>query len=84
MDPARTPSSGSVHWATSQTRTANPTGTIIPAEGLAAIADVCRARGIRIPLEHECVVLVLATIPHNRTVGRGWCASVEEKKRASA
>ena len=27
---------------------ANPTGTIIPAEGLAAIADVCRARGIRI------------------------------------
>jgi aspartate/methionine/tyrosine aminotransferase len=27
---------------------ANPTGTIIPAEDLAAIAEVCRARGIRI------------------------------------
>ena len=27
---------------------ANPTGTIIPAEGLRAIADMCRARGIRI------------------------------------
>ena len=27
---------------------ANPTGTIIPAEGLSAIADICRARGIRI------------------------------------
>jgi aspartate/methionine/tyrosine aminotransferase len=27
---------------------ANPTGTIIPAEGLRAIAAVCRARGIRI------------------------------------
>jgi aspartate/methionine/tyrosine aminotransferase len=27
---------------------ANPTGTIIPAAGLAAIADVCRAKGIRI------------------------------------
>jgi aspartate/methionine/tyrosine aminotransferase len=27
---------------------ANPTGTIIPAEELAAIAEVCRARGIRL------------------------------------
>ena len=52
---------------------ANPTGTIIPAEDLAAIAEVCRARGIRI---------ISDEIYHGLTYGEPTRSMLEFEPRA--